>query len=162
MQRFTQLYLELDQSNRTNDKLDALRRYFEAAPPADAAWAVYFLIGAKIPRGVNSTQLRRWVAEAAGLPEWLVDESYSAVGDLAETIALLLPDGAEDGQRVPYDTPLNQLIEKELIPLRDLPEPERREVILRTWGAKDRHQPLVYNKIITGSVSVGVDETPGL
>lgn len=155
MRLFTRLYIELDQSNRTNDKLEAMARFFQAAPPEDAAWAVYFLTGAKIPRGVNSTQLRRWAGEIAELPEWLMDECYAAVGDLGETIALVLP----DNPHAAFDTPLHTVIEEQLIPLRDLPEEQRREQILSTWTAMDRHQRLLYNKILTGSFRVGVSKT---
>ena len=91
MRRFTRLYFELDATNRTGEKVAALERYFAEAPPADAAWALYFLTGRRIKRAVPHMRLREWAAEAAGLPLWLLEECYDAVGDLSETIALLLP-----------------------------------------------------------------------
>lgn len=156
MRRFARLYLELDESNRTNDKVAALRRYFEEAEPADAAWAIYFLMGRKLPRGVNSAQLRGWTAEVAGLPDWLVDESYSSVGDLAETIALLVSARVEDGD---FDMPLHELVESHLVPLRENPEAERRREVTDMWGAMGRDLVFVYNKLITGSFRVGVSKT---
>jgi DNA ligase-1 len=92
MRLFTQLFNELDTTTRTVEKVQALARYFAAAPPRDAAWALFFLIGRKIKRVINSRLLRDWLAAEAGLPAWIVDESYHAVGDVAETLALLLPD----------------------------------------------------------------------
>ena len=91
MQRFTALYTALDETNRTNDKVAALADYFAATPPEDAAWALYFLTGRRLNRVISSTVLRTWAAEDSGLPLWLVEESYDAVGDIAETLALLLP-----------------------------------------------------------------------
>jgi len=95
MKAFADLYAELDASTSTLHKVDALERYFRVAPPADAAWAVYFLAGGKPRQAVPSRVLRDAAREAAGLPEWLFEESYQAVGDLAETIAHLLPPGGE-------------------------------------------------------------------
>src|SRR4051812_26834002 len=93
MQRFTELFLKLDQTTRTSEKLEALREYFKSAPLADSVWAVYLMTGHKIGRTVSATLLRKWVGEEAGLPAWLVDECYHLVGDLSETISLLAPAG---------------------------------------------------------------------
>ena len=84
MKRFTQLFTELDETNRTNEKIAALERYFREADAADAAWALFFLTGRTLPRVLSSTTLRNLAAEAADLPLWLVEECYDAVGDLAE------------------------------------------------------------------------------
>ncbi|MDX1961735.1 MAG: ATP-dependent DNA ligase, partial [Pirellulales bacterium] len=92
MQRFTRLYQALDQTTRTNQKVQALVDYFRAAPAEDAAWALWFLLGNRPRSAVTRTQLRQWGGEAANLPEWLVNECYEAVGDLSETLALLLPE----------------------------------------------------------------------
>ncbi len=154
MRRFTRLYITLDQTNRTNEKLEALRNYFAEAPPEDASWAIYFLTGNRVPRAVNSPLLRRWIADAAELPDWLVEECYHTVGDLAETIALLLPNDPE-----PMDMPLHELVNNELLPLRKLPENDRREAVLRLWQSMARDQRFVWNKLITGSFRVGVSKT---
>ena len=91
MKAFAALYRELDATTSSLAKQSALQRYLLGAAPEDAAWAVYFLAGGK-PRQLVPTKVLRVLArEAAGLPEWLFDESYDAVGDLAETISLLLP-----------------------------------------------------------------------
>src|SRR5215217_487138 len=91
MRKFAGLYNELDTTTATSRKLDALKKYFAASEPADAAWAVYFLAGGK-PRQVISTKLlRQFSTEMSSIPEWLFDECYLAVGDLAEAISLILP-----------------------------------------------------------------------
>src|SRR5262249_41981533 len=91
MKRFSDLYALLDETTKTSVKVEALRSYFATAPAADAAWAVYFLIGRKPRQVVATGRMRAWAAEEAGVEDWLFQESYDAVGDIAETIALLLP-----------------------------------------------------------------------
>ena len=99
MKRFTDLYFTLDETTKTTGKVEALKRYFAEAPPDDAAWALWFLIGDKIKRTVPTAKLKEWASLAAGIPDWLIDECNEAVGDVAETIALLLP--AADGVSSP-------------------------------------------------------------
>ncbi|MDB5881036.1 MAG: ATP-dependent ligase-like protein, partial [Ramlibacter sp.] len=91
MKRFARLFAELDATTSTNAKVEALQRYFEQAPGADAAWAVYFLSGGKPRQVVSMGTLALLACEVAGIPPWLFDECYQAVGDLAETIAHILP-----------------------------------------------------------------------
>src|SRR5512132_2405273 len=92
MKRFAKLFSEIDTTTRTNEKVDAMSRYFTNADPADAAWAVWFLSGGRPKRLVPVRMLATWAMEESGVSSWLFEESYHAVGDLAETIALLLPD----------------------------------------------------------------------
>src|SRR5687768_14629291 len=112
MKRFAALYAAIDASNRTNDKVDAMVRYFESADHADAAWAVYFLSGGRPKRLIPARRLAMWAGDEADVPEWLFEECYHAVGDLAETIALLLPDTGATSDR-----PLHEWIATQLIPL---------------------------------------------
>ncbi len=99
MQLFARLFTELDTTTRTVEKVQALARYFTAAPPHDAAWALYFLTGRRIKRAIKTRLLREWLSADTGLPLWIIDESYDAVGDLAETLALLLPVHPADSSR---------------------------------------------------------------
>jgi DNA ligase-1 len=94
MQHFVELFTALDTTTRTVEKVQALVSYFSAAPARDAAWALFFLTGRRIKRAINTRLLRDWLSAETGLPLWIIDESYDAVGDLAETLALLLPDHA--------------------------------------------------------------------
>jgi DNA ligase-1 len=151
MRDFAALYAALDATTATNGKLEALRAYFAGATDADAAWALYFLTGSK-PRQVARTRLLREVAcAAAAVPEWLFDECHDAVGDLAETIALLLPDdGAGDA------APLVEWVEARLLPLRGADEEIVRARLAEAWRALDSTGRLVWNKLITGAFRVGV------
>jgi DNA ligase 1 len=156
MKDFAALYRELDASTSSLAKQAALQRYLREADPADAAWAVYFLAGGK-PRQLVPTKLLRLLAqEAAGLPEWLFDESYEAVGDLAETIALLLPPPTEA-----HDLGLAQWVEEHLLPLREAGKsaPDELPARLRAqWRQLAAEERLVYFKLITGALRVGVSK----
>src|SRR5688572_19276349 len=90
MRRFADLYDEIDRTTSTNAKVAALVKYLGEAPPADAAWALFFLTGRRLKRHVPTRLLHAWTLELTGIPEWLVEESYSITGDFAEAIALLL------------------------------------------------------------------------
>lgn len=149
MHRFTSLYLELDSTTRTSEKEAAIERYFRLAPAADAAWALSFLIGRRPRRAVTHTQLRAWASEECGLPRWLIDECYDAVGDLSETLALLLPgEGADSPQ-------LRVVVEEMILPLPKLPEDQRRERLRTAWRTLRGRERLVFHKLISGSFRVG-------
>lgn len=153
MKAFADLYAALDETTKTSAKVAALARYFAAADPADAAWAVYFLTGRKPKQVVPSKRLREWATEAAGVPQWLFEESYHAVGDIAETIALLLPDAGRTSDR-----PLHEWVEERLLPLRNRPEAEQKAALLDAWSELDTRQRFVWNKLITGEFRVGVSQ----
>ena len=153
MKDFTQLYVELDQTNKTNEKIEAMRFYFERAAPEDAAWAFYFLSGRKPRQIIPSGKLRDWGIEKAGIPDWLYEESRDTVGDSAETIALLLPNN-----RVDENTPLHALVEKELLPLRGADEATQYNAVTEAWSRMDYSERLVYNKLITGAFRLGVSQ----
>jgi DNA ligase 1 len=154
MKDFTDLFLALDQTNKTNEKVEAMVKYFAEAAPEDAAWAIYFLSGRKPRQIVPTAKLRAWAAELAGIEDWLFELSYDAVGDLGETIALLLPDASADGS----DLPLGYWVEKRILPMRELAEAEQREAVAQAWSELDADQRFVFNKIITGSFRVGVSQ----
>ena len=153
MKAFAALYRELDASTSNLVKQAALQRYLRAAPPRDAAWAVYFLAGGK-PRQLVPVKLLRLLAqEAAGLPEWLFVESYEAVGDLAETIALLLP--PSDGT---HELGLADWVEQHLLPLRGAPAEGLPDTLRAQWRLLAPEERLVYFKLITGAFRVGVSK----
>jgi DNA ligase-1 len=152
---FAELYAALDRTNRTAEKVSALANYFAAAPPRDAAWAVYVLSGRKIGRSVNATLLRQWASEVAGYPEWLVDQCYSVVGDLAEALALLLPTPAGEVEEAPT---LHEVIENRLLLLARMPAVQQRKTIERTWTELNTEQRLVFHKLVLGNFRVGVSK----
>jgi DNA ligase 1 len=151
MKRFAALFDRLDASTSTRAKTAALAEYFAAADPADAAWAAYFLTGHRPRQAVPSKRLHAWAAEAAKIPLWLFEECFDNVGDLAETIALVLPQptGASD-------LALSEWIENRLLALRDLGEAEQKARLLSYWDALAGTERFVFNKLITGNFRVGV------
>jgi DNA ligase 1 len=151
---FANLYIALDETTKTDEKVEALTRYFSSVPAEDAAWAVYFLSGRKPTQLVPARKLREWTAAEARIPDWLFDESYEAVGDLAETMALLLPPCGSSTKR-----PLHEWVEERLLPLRHIGENLQREELLRAWREMDRRQRFVWNKLITGGFRVGVSQS---
>ena len=153
MKRFTRLCRELEEASQPREKVAALASYFREVAPADAAWALQFLCGRKPPRAVTSSELRAWAAEEIDLPEWLFDECQETVGDLAETIALLLPE-SDSGSALP----LHELIEGRLLPLRSVSASIRRDLVRQTWRELDAGERLVWNKLITGGFRVGAVE----
>jgi DNA ligase 1 len=153
MKLFTDLYNTLDQTNKTNEKVEALKQYFSAAAPADAAWALYFLSGRKPRQIVPAKKLREWALELSGIPEWLFDEARHTVGDSSETMALLLPNNLATDT-----TPLHILVEEKLLPLRTADEATQKQAVLAAWANMDYAQRLLYNKLIAGSFRIGVSQ----
>ncbi|RZA25130.1 MAG: ATP-dependent DNA ligase, partial [Lysobacteraceae bacterium] len=147
-------FRELDQSTATGDKRAALVRYFGDAPPADAAWAMWLLAGGKLARIANTRELREWIVEESGQPAWLVEESYDHVGDLAETLTLLL----DDPPAASPDRPLAEWIENVLLPVANQEAQVRREAVVGGWNALPFDQRLLFNKLLTGALRVGVSQ----
>jgi ATP-dependent DNA ligase len=150
MKAFADLCIALDETAATSEKIAALVTYFRTAPPRDAAWAVHLLSGRRPKRLVGPAKLRAWTAAEAGVPDWLFDESYQAVGDLAETITLLLPDPGRVS-----DHPLAELIESRLLELRGQDDAVQRRELVRAWRELGRRERYVWNKLLTGSFRVG-------
>jgi DNA ligase-1 len=153
MKAFADLYTALDETTKTTEKVRALVDYLGRVSSADAAWAIYFLIGRKPRQVVPMPKLRAWAIEEAGIPEWLFQESYDAVGDIAETITLLLPP-----PRVSSDLTLSRWVEDRLLPLRTKGEDAQREAILEAWRMLDQPQRLAWNKLISGVFRVGASQ----
>ncbi|NWA67121.1 ATP-dependent DNA ligase [Pseudomonas reactans] len=153
MKAFAELYANLDATTSSNAKLAALQDYFRDAAPEDAAWAVYFLSGGRPRQLVPTRLLRDMATEASGIEPWLFEESYQSVGDLAETISLLLPEStytSQDGLAV--------WLEEKLLPLRGLPPLELAERLPALWAQLDQPSLMVCIKLITGSFRVGVSK----
>ena len=151
MKRFAALYTALDGTTSTKEKLEALIAYFSAAEPEDAAWASYFLSGGKPRQSVPTRLLTEFARERAGLPEWLFEESYQAVGDLAETIAHILPPAQHTSE-----LGLAQWIEGRVLTLRGLEPGELRTRLLGYWDELDWSERFLLTKLIGGGFRVGV------
>ena len=153
MKRFAELYDRLDMTTSTNAKVDHLVDYFDEAPREDAAWAVHFLCGRTFKRPVTTTQLREWTYDLADVPEWLFEECYITVGDLAETIALVL-EGRIDSTRG-EKLKLHEWVER-LQDLRRMSERRQREAITGWWRELDTRGIFLINKLLMGAMRVGV------
>ena len=154
MRLFADLVIRLGTSTKTNEKLDALSEYFSTANDKDKVWVIAIFSGRRPKRAVNSTQLWTWCNELAKLPDWLFEECYHAVGDLGETIALLLPESLNADASYPLHYYLETLIsiEKE-------DESVRKDFILRSWQTMTQAERFVFNKLITGNFRIGVSQS---
>jgi len=153
VRKFARLFTAIDETMRINEKVDAMVEYFASADPRDAAWAVYFLSGGRPKRLIPVRRLAQWAMEEAAIPDWLFEECYSAVGDLAEAMSLLLPDNPESP-----DIPLHRLIEDRVLPLAKQSEEAQRTTILQSWHELAGAERFLWNKLITGGFRVGVSQ----
>ncbi|MEM1098091.1 MAG: ATP-dependent DNA ligase [Planctomycetota bacterium] len=151
MQRFTELFLAVDRTTRTTEKAAALRAYFEQAPPEDAAWALAVLTGNKLIRRVSYKRLRGWAGEVTGYDDWLLSECHSSVGDLSETLSLILPPPKHPRD----DEPLHRVIEDRILPLPQSSEAKQRQLVLEAWDAFGGTQRFLFHKLISGNFRFG-------
>jgi DNA ligase 1 len=154
MKQFAALFSQLDETTRTNEKVAAMARYFASADPRDAAWTVYFLSGERIKRLLNARRLAQWAMDEANVPGWLFEQSYEAVGDLAETITLLLPPPSNSSER-----PLHAWIEDVMVPLPQHSEIGQRNAVVNAWRELSGNERFVWNKLLTGGFRVGVSRS---
>jgi DNA ligase-1 len=153
MKRFTNLFLELDRTNKTNDKLALLKAYFLSAPDEDKIWALALFTGRRPPRKIKTTQIQEWAIEQAGIPMWLFRESYHSVGDLSETISLVLPANFSSSEKSLSDwfTYFAQL--------KNANDEEKKELIIQAWKQLSTYEIFVFNKLLMGSFRIGVSQT---
>lgn len=153
---FAELVKVLGTSTKTNDKLEALVKYFASAEDRDKVWVIALFSGRKPRRAVNTTQLITWCVEVAQLPGWLFGESYHTVGDLAETISLLLPE-TTGHQEHTNSKPLHFYIDTfKQIEKQD--ESIKRQFIIESWQQMNQNERFVFNKLITGAFRIGVSQ----
>ena len=152
MKEFAELIKELDSSNKTNVKVEALTNYFTKAPGKDKVWAIAILSHRRPPRPVNTTLLRQFAAELANIPLWLFEESYHIVGDLAETIALVIPPSNDSSEKSLYQF-VNEMIE-----LKSASEAEKKTYLHENWLSLNYYERFVFTKLITGSFRIGVSQ----
>jgi DNA ligase-1 len=158
MRRFAELFESLDTTTSTRAKIEAMSTFFGRADPSDAAWAVYVLIGRRLKRSVGPALLRTWLREEADLPGWLIDETYGSIGDLAETIALLVPNDA--AQRVDHsDVSLTEWFTERILPLGRQDVAERRRQVVAWWRELPYRECFLVNKLLTGALRVGVSRS---
>ncbi len=152
MKNFAELIRALDSSNKTNIKVDALTNYFKNASDEDKVWTIAILSHRRPPRPVNTTLLRIWANELANIPLWLFEESYHIVGDLAETIALIIPATTAES-----DKSLTEFL-REMIALKKKTDIEKKAYLQQNWLSLNYYERFVFTKLITGSFRIGVSQ----
>ena len=157
MKAFVGLYNKLNRTNATGEKLEALIGFFLEAPAKEAVWGLALLSGRQTFRLASSRLLRLWATEQTELPEWLVDEAYQHVGDLAETISLLMAAHRPFSEEALASPDLTTLLE-DLLHLRKADEPARKAYITGQWRRMDADHCFLFNKILTGAFRVGVSQ----
>ena len=150
MKDFAALFARIDESTKTNVKLAALADYLGRATPQDRLWTIALFTGRRPKRAVTATRLRQWAAEVARLPEWLFEDSYHVVGDLAETISLVLP-----APREPRDQSLSHWIAT-VKALATLDEAARKSAVIAAWDSLATQERFLFNKLLTGGFRMGV------
>ncbi len=154
MNSFTQLFLQLEASNKTTDKVEALANYFRSEPHDSAAWGLFFLLGNRMKRVVNTRIQREWVAEFTNTPLWLLEECYSTVGDSSETISLLLP-----RREAGTNQPLAAVVSTTLTRFPEADEQERRQIFHDVWNSFSTDQIFLWQKLQSGGFRTGVAKT---
>jgi DNA ligase-1 len=153
MRAFAQLFLSLDETNKTNEKVRVLKDYFLSVPDTDKMHMLALFTGRKPKRPINSTLIRTWAMEMAHIPVWLFEESYNVVGDLAETISLLLP-----GNNISNSKTLTEWI-AEINTASTLTEEQKKQWLTTSWAMLDTQEKFVFNKVLTGGFRVGVSQS---
>jgi DNA ligase-1 len=153
MKAFAQLFLSLDETNKTNEKVKILKDYFLSVPDMDKMHMLALFSGRKPKRQINATLVRTWAMEMSHIPEWLFAESYQVVGDLAETIALLLPQNDQSSNKT-----LTEWI-AEINELGTKTDEEKKKWLLNSWAMLDNQERFVFNKLLTSSFRVGVSQS---
>ena len=154
---FSILFLDLDELTKTNARLDRLEEYFQTASPEESIWVVWFLSGNRIKRAVKTGELHMFVAERSGLPIWLVEECHDQVGDLAETISLLIENRENERSYTLCD-----IIETFLLPLKGMETSDRKVLMNKAWDELENSNLLPFHKLLTGGFSHGCFERKSL
>ena len=156
MHQFAELFAALDRTTSTNEKVDAMARYFSTAPAADSAWAVFFLTGRRLKRLLPWAAIGGWTLNVTGFEPWMLEECWSAVGDGAETAALIL----DQLPTAPApDVTLATWLEDRVLTLRRLDDTAQESHVISWLRELDRDQRLVLLKILTGELRLGVSQT---
>lgn len=150
MKRFTELIQQLETSNKTNDKIAALVDYFSTADEQDKPFVIAMFTGKKPRRPVSTALIKEWAIQLSGIPEWLFAESYHSVGDLSETIALVLP-----APEIETDRKLHEWI-NDLANLNGKSDAEKKDFITGAWKSLDNQERFIFNKLISGNFRIGV------
>lgn len=150
MREFSDLIHELDSTNKTKQKTKAILHFLDTAPSSDKLWFLALFTGRRPKRSINTALLKQWTMEICNIPEWLFQECYSAVGDLGETIALLLPPN-----KAYMDKSLDQWMQ-EIIAIADKSEEGKKQFVIDVWANLSVQERFIFNKLLGGSFRIGV------
>lgn len=157
MRLFAEMVYELGTHTKTNDKLDALVRYFSSAEDKDKVWMIALFSGRRPRRTISPAKLQEWCCELTGLPLWLFAESYLTVGDLSETIALLVTDNEEIISNAPARS-LSWYVEK-FLDREKSDDTAKKSFIIQTWQELNTKERFVFNKLLSSTFRVGVSQS---
>ncbi len=152
MKQFAQLFRKVEETNKTNDKVDALVHFFNEADDSDKLWTIALFSHRRPRRTITTSFLREWASEMSGVPTWLFEESYHIVGDLAETISLVLPNPTQKDERN-----LSDWIEY-IQGLREVEEEEKKQAVFYAWKSLNQDERFLFNKLITGGFRIGISQ----
>ena len=156
LKNFSELFVDLDSSNSTNNKIEVLKNYFLSNDPIDNSWAIYLLTGKSNKRFISGRYLKNLFSQIYEYPEWLIDTCYLKVGDSAEVITLLLKNKSTSRKKKLSNISLNELLSKTIPDLSKLDEEEKNFKIKNMWETLPENNHLIFNKILTGTFRVGV------
>ena len=157
MKDFTNLIYDISQTKSVKEKTEFITRYFQSQSPENAVWGLFFLCGYKIKRLIGPQKLFQWCIELSHLPEWIALESYAAVGDLAEAIALLMT--VDQDSKKEDNRSLHAWMNDNILPLQSFENEKQKEQIVKFWKELDVRGIFVLNKILTGALRIGVSQT---
>ncbi|MEP6700274.1 MAG: ATP-dependent DNA ligase, partial [Bacteroidota bacterium] len=154
MKAFAELITILGTSTKTNEKLELLSHYFATADDADKVWVIALFSGRRPKRIIGSSLLKIWCRELINLPEWLFEEAYHTVGDLAESIALMLPEANEENKD---DRSLSWFI-NQLTDFEKKEDTAKKSFVVSNWMRMSKNERFVFNKLLTGNFRIGVSQ----
>ena len=160
MEAFATLFERLDQTTSTNEKVRIMAEFFRKQDAETCAWTLFFLSGQKPKQLVGSAKLRQWSQALVNYPDWMVEDCYAAVGDTAEMVSLMLAATGRTGESQPTGAlSLGEWMSHRLLPLANMDDDSRRRHIIGWWQQLQPKEIFILNKLLTGSLRIGVSET---
>lgn len=154
MKKFALLIRLLATGSKVNVKIKALEDYFNSAPEADRIWVIAIFSGRRPKRAMSTAMLREACIQITGTPVWLFEECYHTVGDLAETIALLLPEQTNFNEA---EKSLSWYLNQLLLLINETDE-NKWAFVQHTWNSMSSDEIFVFNKLFTGGFRIGVSQ----
>jgi len=152
MKNFCDLINQLDETTKTNAKIAALAQYFETEDEKNTTWAIALLTGKRPKRPIKTADLKIWATELAQIPYWLFDECYHVVGDLSETISLVISSKSNG-----YNIALHKIME-EILAIYKQTDTQKKEWLFTYWENLVPNELFIFNKLLSGNFRIGVSQ----